>query len=268
MRASSADDGRRRVRRDRALRSPLAFALSPSHTPILPSSTKPGRVARRHRAAGQPGSAARSPPGRRRGRLRDRFATRLKASDTRACTRSSAVLSAISIAARETSSAWAIPPVPERGREIGCASSRSGSSTGRTSPARSSRPRRGHVAPHPTVPPRGGHEPLARAPGEIAPVLVDRPELGAVAIRLLEVVADDLVQLDEVGAVLLEPVGEPLVQVGADGLRQRLVRGVADQQVAEAEGLLVRELRVGSGRTSSLRTSAISRAVDRAPRPA
>ena len=35
--------------------------------------------------------------------------------------------------------------------------------------------------------------------------VVERPELRAVAVRLLEVVADDLVQLDERGAVLLEP---------------------------------------------------------------
>ena len=40
------------------------------------------------------------------------------------------------------------------------------------------------------------------------------------------------------GAVLFEPGGEALVQVGAGRLRQRVVGGVADQQVAEAERVL------------------------------
>ena len=54
--------------------------------------------------------------------------------------------------------------------------------------------------------------------------------------------------------MLLEPVGEALVQLGARRLRQRLVGGVADQQVAEAEGVLAGNCGL-SGRTSSLRTS-------------
>ena len=87
------------------------------------------------------------------------------------------------------------------------------------------------------------------------------PSSHAVAVGLLEVVAEDLVELDQVGAALLEPVGEALVQLGARRLRQRVVGGVADQQVAEAEGVLARELR-RSGRTSSLRTSAVSRGAD------
>ena len=61
------------------------------------------------------------------------------------------------------------------------------------------------------------------------------PELGAVAAGLLEVVAEDLVQLDQLGAVLLQPGCEALVEVGAGRFRQRVVGGVADQQVAEAE---------------------------------
>ena len=60
-------------------------------------------------------------------------------------------------------------------------------------------------------------------------------ELAPVAGGLLEVVAEDLVQLDEIGAALLEPVGEALVQLGAGRLRQRVVGGVADQEVPEAE---------------------------------
>jgi hypothetical protein len=53
-------------------------------------------------------------------------------------------------------------------------------------------------------------------------------ELLPIARRLLEVVADDLVLLDE-GDVLVQPGGEPLVEVGAGGLRQPVVGGVADQ---------------------------------------
>ena len=56
-------------------------------------------------------------------------------------------------------------------------------------------------------------------------------------------VAEELVQLDELGAVLLQPGCEALVELGAGRLRQRLVGGVADQQVAEAEAVLARELR-------------------------
>ena len=57
-------------------------------------------------------------------------------------------------------------------------------------------------------------------------------------------VAQDLVQLDELGAVLLQPGGEALVQLRARRLRQRVVGSVPDQQVAEAEGILARELRL------------------------
>ena len=61
-------------------------------------------------------------------------------------------------------------------------------------------------------------------------------------MRLLEVVPEDLVQLDELQPVVGQPVREPLVQLGAHCLRERLVRRVADQQVAEAVGVLTREL--------------------------
>ena len=70
-------------------------------------------------------------------------------------------------------------------------------------------------------------------------------ELGPVPRRLLEVVAEDLVQLDEVGASLRDPGGESLVQLGASGLRQRLVRRVADEQVAEAKRVVTPHQRGG-----------------------
>ncbi len=67
------------------------------------------------------------------------------------------------------------------------------------------------------------------------------PELAAVGVRLLEVVAEDLVELEEIPAVALEPFGEPLVQLRADGLRQRVVGRVANQHVAEAERVVTGE---------------------------
>jgi len=54
------------------------------------------------------------------------------------------------------------------------------------------------------------------------------------------VVADHLVELL---APAVEPVGEALVQLGAELLRDALVGGVADQHVAEAEGVLDRLMR-------------------------
>ena len=55
-------------------------------------------------------------------------------------------------------------------------------------------------------------------------------------------VAEDLVQLDELGPVLLQPGGEALVELRPHRLRQRIVGRVTDQQVAEAEGVLALEL--------------------------
>ena len=59
----------------------------------------------------------------------------------------------------------------------------------------------------------------------------------------LEVVADDLVLLQE-SRNRLDPVGEALMQLGPDLLRQRLVRGVADQQVPEPVGVVSSDLRM------------------------
>ena len=82
-------------------------------------------------------------------------------------------------------------------------------------------------------------------------------ELGAVAGGLLEVVAEDLVELDEIRARALEPGREALVQLGRARLRAGdVVRGVADQQVPEPERVVAGQGRRLLGRTSSLRTSA------------
>ena len=58
---------------------------------------------------------------------------------------------------------------------------------------------------------RGG-ESLARA---LCQFPVGLPKLGLVAGRLLEVEAEDLVHLDQIGAALLQPVGEALVELCA-----------------------------------------------------
>ena len=67
------------------------------------------------------------------------------------------------------------------------------------------------------------------------------PELGAVAVGLLEVVAEDLLVLaDALAGEPLEPVGELLVQRGAELLGGRPVGRLADEDVLEAKRDLVR----------------------------
>ena len=84
----------------------------------------------------------------------------------------------------------------------------------------------------------GGEQPACRSRGEL---LVSHPEVLAKDERLLEVVADDLVEL-EGGLVrrLLEPLRVLLVELRSELLRHRRVRGFADEQVPEAIGVLAR----------------------------
>ena len=79
-------------------------------------------------------------------------------------------------------------------------------------------------------------EVLRCAAGEAGQLGGFRVELPAVAVRLLEVVAEDLVALDELLAV--QPVRELLVQSCPRRLGQGLIGGIADQDVAKAEGLV------------------------------
>ena len=86
-----------------------------------------------------------------------------------------------------------------------------------------------------------GPEPLHGSPGQAARARVRRPELEAQPDGLLEVVADDLLDLGQpLGGVALHPVGEPLVEERAGLLRHRLVGDVADQSVPEAVAVLRR----------------------------
>ena len=72
-------------------------------------------------------------------------------------------------------------------------------------------------------------------------------------------VAHDLVLLDEICAALVEPRREPLVQLGARRLRQRVVRGVADEEVPEA-------VRIITGQRRALGPNQILAHKDRQPR--
>ena len=86
----------------------------------------------------------------------------------------------------------------------------------------------------------GGREPLASAFRESR---VGLSELLLVAGGLLEVVAEDLVQLGQLVSALCQPAGEALVQLRPRRLGESVVGGIADQEVAEAEAVLTRELR-------------------------
>src|SRR4051812_11911871 len=89
---------------------------------------------------------------------------------------------------------------------------------------------RGAIVASPERATTGGTETLA---GPRRHVHVRPAELALVERRLLEVIAEDLVQLDERGAVPREPPGVALVQLRSHRLRQTVVRRVADEQVAE-----------------------------------
>jgi len=86
----------------------------------------------------------------------------------------------------------------------------------------------------------GGGEVLAGAFGQRR---VRPPKLCLVAGCLLEVVAEELLHLDEVLRSLPEPGREALVQPRAGGLRERVVGGISEQQVPEAKAVLTGELR-------------------------
>src|SRR5262249_20215774 len=69
-----------------------------------------------------------------------------------------------------------------------------------------------------------------------------RAELAGEQTGLLEVVSDERFQLDDPPPTILQPVGEALVERGPRRLRDRGVRGIAEQQVPEAERLFALEV--------------------------
>src|SRR5690348_11555157 len=66
-------------------------------------------------------------------------------------------------------------------------------------------------------------------------------QLTAVASRLFEVVADDLVELDQLVPVPIEPARKLRVELCASLLRQRVVGGVTDEQMPKAERMVAGE---------------------------
>ncbi len=87
----------------------------------------------------------------------------------------------------------------------------------------------------------GARQPLGASFGQCRRRRVRGSELDPKHIRLLEVVAENLVDLGPVADTLLRPVCEPLVQLGAAPLRHRVVRGVPDQDVTEAKTVFAGE---------------------------
>ena len=82
-------------------------------------------------------------------------------------------------------------------------------------------------------------------PGSLAEssvVLAGIAELGSIPVRLLEVIRQDLLVLGRPRAGdVLQPTCESLVHLGSGPLGHRLVRGIADQDVAEAEAIVAGE---------------------------
>jgi hypothetical protein len=84
--------------------------------------------------------------------------------------------------------------------------------------------------------PAGLCQPLAGATRELDFPITHRPHLGPVAVGLLEVVADNLI---EGIALLFEPVTDLDMKTCALDLGDAGVRDVADEDVVEAEELLL-----------------------------
>ena len=94
-----------------------------------------------------------------------------------------------------------------------------------------------------------------RAGGDVASLVVDLAELASVAIRLLEVVAEDLLELLLAPALAVDPLGpahETFVELRSRPLEQGAVRSVLDHQVAEPiEDLVDRVAGIAARRTAS-----------------
>src|SRR5215218_230789 len=98
-----------------------------------------------------------------------------------------------------------------------------------------------HVAARERTPPRGGDD-VGCAMRQLPRDLVLEPQRSTGRVRLLEVVADDLVQLTlPPRRARTNPPREALVQLRAQLLRERPVRRVADEDVREAEDVLAHE---------------------------
>src|SRR5947208_2937673 len=83
-----------------------------------------------------------------------------------------------------------------------------------------------------------GRQAVRRPLGELR---IRLPELRLEERGRLQVMAQYFVELDEALAVPFEPAGETLVKLGAGDLGEGVVGGVADEDVAKAEGVLTGE---------------------------
>ena len=91
----------------------------------------------------------------------------------------------------------------------------------------------------------GRGQPVGRTAGHRPGVVILGTELQSQRMRLLQVVAHELVEIGQLG-VGVEPPGESLVQARSRLLRQHLVGGVPQEHMMEAEGLLAGDVgRVG-----------------------
>ena len=81
----------------------------------------------------------------------------------------------------------------------------------------------------------GGLEPRSCRGGELSFALADQAELGAAAVRSLEMKADDLVLAF---FFRTKPFGQALVQICPHFLRHTLVCRLLDQHVGEPERVL------------------------------
>jgi hypothetical protein len=113
-------------------------------------------------------------------------------------------------------------------RTLGTSSTRSGSSGGRREAARETRLTDKRA-------PAGFSQPLGGFASDGPSGVVGWAELDPIPVRLLEVVADDLLVLG--GALpgrLIEPAREAFVHLASSLLGDRLIGGVSNQEVAEA----------------------------------
>ena len=61
---------------------------------------------------------------------------------------------------------------------------------------------------------------------------------------LLEVVSKDLVELDEALSVALQPAGKAHVKLGASRFGERVIGGIANQEMPKAKAVIPRDLRL------------------------
>ena len=94
---------------------------------------------------------------------------------------------------------------------------------------------RGHV-PTGVGSPAGGGQAIGCSDTQLHAMRIKRSKLGQVPVCLLQVVAQDLLELEAAirpRVALVGPVHEPLVQAGACSLQQAVVGGVPDEDVVE-----------------------------------